>query len=223
MERSNGKHSDEVIGKIRNTGIIPVAVLHNPTEDILPLCRAVSGGGIEIIEVTLRTDGAIQAVKLAKEAYPNMLIGVGTVTDTKQAEVCEELGADFIVTPGFDEEIIRYCKKKKITIIPGCDSTTDYQSATKIGVDVVKFFPAEQSGGVGKIHALSQPYPKIGVIPTGGITLDNLEDYIRCRSVIACGASYMVNSKLIDGERWDEISELCKRTVEKIKEARENG
>ena len=132
-------------------------------------------------------------------------------------------GAKFIVTPGLDPDLVRYCQPKNLPIYPGCTTPTDYHTAYKLGLEVLKFFPAEQSGGLAKIKAMSAPFPMFKVMPTGGISLKNLAEYIKAPVICACGGSYMVTADLIDNSRWDEITELCKKSVEIVKEARNHA
>ena len=149
-----------------------------------------------------------------------MLIGAGTVLTTAQVDEAIEAGAKFIVTPGLDIEIVKYCQEKGIEIYAGCTTPTDYHAAYKLGLEVLKFFPAEQSGGLAKIKAMSAPFPMFKVMPTGGISLKNLGEYLSCPVIAACGGSYMVTADLIDNQKWDEIIDLCKKSVEIVKEAR---
>lgn len=209
---------ERVIERINKAGIIPVATVH--ASDAVSVCRALVRGGIDIIEVTFRTEDADEAIRKIKTELPDMLVGGGTVLSIEQARAAHDAGADFLVTPGFDAEIVQYCQRKKLPIFPGCVTPTEYQSAYSCGLDIIKFFPAEQSGGVAMIKALTAPYPKIRVIPTGGISLDNLGDYLGCPCVLACGGSYMVAQKLISDKAWDKIEEFCRMTVDKIKEIR---
>lgn len=131
-----------------------------------------------------------------------------------------EAGAQFIVTPGFDPELVAYCQKKNVPVFPGCTTPTDYHAALKFGLEVLKFFPAEQSGGLAKIKAMNAPFPMIKVMPTGGISLKNLKEYLASPVIAACGGSYMVTASLIEGQKWDEIISLCKQSVAIVKEAR---
>lgn len=218
----NGKFGD-ILDRIQKTGIIPVATLNDPYEHALRLCGALRGGGVNVIEVTLRTGKALEAIKEIKREYPDMLVGAGTVISAEQMKGADESGADFFVSPGSSAELFEYSKKRKLLYIPGCTTATDYQTAVGMNVGTVKFFPAEQSGGVSRIKALHAPFPSISVIPTGGISLDNIAQYMACPYVIACGGSYMVAERLIVQGLWDEISELCKKTLEKIAEVRSNG
>lgn len=209
--------------KISSIGVVPVIKLNNPETDAVPLAKALCDGGVPVAEVTFRAAGADFAIKLMKEACPEMLVGAGTVLTTEQVDKAIAAGAEFIVTPGFDPEIVAYCVEKNMPIYPGCTTPTDYHAALKFGLEVLKFFPAEQSGGLAKIKAMSAPFPMFKVMPTGGISLNNLKDYISAPVIAACGGSYMVTADLIDNHKWDEITELCRKSIEIVKEARGNG
>ena len=209
--------------KISEIGVVPVIKLNNPERDAANLAKALCEGGVPVAEVTFRAAGADIAIRLMREACPDMLVGAGTVLTTEQVDKALSAGAQFIVTPGFDPELVAYCQEKGLPIYPGCTTPTDYHAALKFGLKVLKFFPAEQSGGLAKIKAMSAPFPMFKVMPTGGISLKNLKDYLSCPVICACGGSYMVTADLIDNNKWDEIIELCKKSVEIVKEARSNG
>ena len=208
---------------ISDIGIVPVIKLSHPERDAAPLAKALCAGGVPVAEVTFRAAGADQAIQLMKEACPGMTVGAGTVTAKEHIDATVAAGGQFIVTPGFDPEIVAYCQEKNIPIFPGCTTPTDYHAALKFGLEVLKFFPAEQSGGLAKIKAMAAPFPQFKVMPTGGISLKNLAEYIKAPVIAACGGSYMVTAELIEGQKWDEITELCKKSVEIVKEARDNG
>ena len=209
--------------KISEIGVVPVIKLNNPERDAANLAKALCEGGVPVAEVTFRAAGADIAIRLMREACPDMLVGAGTVLTTEQVDKALSAGAQFIVTPGFDPELVAYCQEKGLPIYPGCTTPTDYHAALKFGLKVLKFFPAEQSGGLAKIKAMSAPFPMFKVMPTGGISLKNLKEYLSCPVICACGGSYMVTADLIDNNKWDEIIELCKKSVEIVKEARNNG
>ena len=209
--------------KVTEIGVVPVIKLNNPTRDAAPLAKALCAGGVPVAEVTFRAAGADEAIRLMKEACPDMLVGAGTVLTKEHVDKAMAAGAQFIVSPGFDPELVAYCQEKGIAVYPGCTTPTDYHAALKFGLEVVKFFPAEQSGGLSKIKAMSAPFPMFKVMPTGGISLKNLKEYLSCPVICACGGSYMVTADLIDNQKWDEITELCKQSVKIVKEARNNG
>jgi 2-dehydro-3-deoxyphosphogluconate aldolase/(4S)-4-hydroxy-2-oxoglutarate aldolase len=207
--------------KISAIGVVPVIKLNHPERDAAKLGKALSAGGVPVAEITFRAAGADTAIKLMKEACPDMLVGAGTVTTTAQIDKVIAAGGDFIVSPGFDPELVVYAQEKNIPIFPGCTTASEYQQALKFGLELIKFFPSEQSGGLAKIKALAAPFPQFKVMPTGGISLKNLADYIKAPVIAACGGSYMVTADLIDNNKWDEITELCKKSVEIVREARE--
>lgn len=209
--------------KISEIGVVPVIKLNNPERDAANLAKALCEGGVPVAEVTFRAAGADIAIRLMREACPEMLVGAGTVLTTEQVDKAISAGAQFVVTPGFDPELVAYCQEKGLPIYPGCTTPTDYHAALKFGLKVLKFFPAEQSGGLAKIKAMSAPFPMFKVMPTGGISLKNLKEYLSCPVICACGGSYMVTADLIDNNKWEEITELCKKSVEIVKEARSNG
>ena len=211
---------NELQQKVSAVGVVPVIKLTNPQRDAAPLSDALCAGGVPIAEITFRAAGADEAMRIMLERHPEMLVGAGTVLTTEQVDKTIAAGGQFVVTPGFDPEIVQYCIDKGITCFPGCTTPTDYHSAYKMGLEVLKFFPAEQSGGLAKIKAMSAPFPMFKVMPTGGISLKNLAEYSACPVIAACGGSYMCPDKLIAEGKWDEITELCKKSVEIVKEAR---
>ena len=206
--------------KISAIGVVPVIKLNHPERDAVGLAKALCAGGVPVAEVTFRAAGADKAIKLMKEACPEMLVGAGTVTTTAHIDAVIAAGGDFIVTPGFDPELVAYAQEKNIPIFPGCTTASEYHQALKFGLELIKFFPAEQSGGLAKIKALSAPFPQFKVMPTGGISLKNLKDYISAPVIAACGGSYMVTADLIDNNKWDEITDLCKKSRAIVEEAR---
>ena len=206
--------------KISEIGVVPVIKLNRPERDAAPLAKALCAGGVPVAEVTFRAAGADKAVALMKEACPEMIVGAGTVTRTEQIDATINAGGEFIVTPGFDAELVQYAQEKGIPIFPGCTTATDYHAALKFGLELIKFFPAEQSGGLAKIKALSAPFPMFKVMPTGGISLKNLKEYLSASVIAACGGSYMVTADLIDNGKWDEITALCRQSREIVEQAR---
>lgn len=214
---------DALSQKISEIGVVPVIKLNHPERDAAALGKALCAGGVPVAEITFRAAGADKAIQLMKEACPDMLIGAGTVTNTEQIDAALNAGAQFIVTPGFDAELVDYAQKKGVPIYPGCTTPTDYHAALKFGLELIKFFPAEQSGGLAKIKAMSAPFPQFKVMPTGGVSLKNLKEYLSSPVIAACGGSYMVTADLIDNQKWDEIIDLCEKSVKIVKEARGNG
>ena len=211
---------DSIFEKISSIGVVPVIKLNNPEKDAPGLAKALCDGGVPVAEVTFRAAGAAKGIKLMSEAQPDMLVGAGTVMCEAQVDEAIEAGAKFIVSPGLDVELVKYCQKKGIAVFPGCTTPTDYHAAYRLGLKVLKFFPAEQSGGLAKIKAMSAPFPMFKVMPTGGISLKNLGEYLACPTICACGGSYMVTADLIDNQKWDKITALCKESVKIVKEVR---
>ncbi len=211
---------NELQKKISEIGVVPVIKLSNPQRDAKPLADALCAGGVPVAEVTFRAAGAAEAIRIMAESHPEMMVGAGTVMTTEHVDQTIAAGGKFVVTPGLDIEIVKYCQEKGITCFPGCTTPTDYHAAYKLGLEVLKFFPAEQSGGLAKIKAMAAPFPMFKVMPTGGISLKNLGEYAASSVICACGGSYMVTADLIENGKWDEITELCKKSVQIVKEAR---
>ena len=211
---------NELQKKISAIGVVPVIKLSDPMHDAKPLADALCAGGVPVAEVTFRAAGAADAIRIMTESHPEMIVGAGTVLTTAQVDETIAAGGQFVVTPGLDLEIVDYCIQKGITVFPGCTTPTDYHAAYKRDLKVLKFFPAEQSGGLAKIKAMAAPFPMFKVMPTGGVSLKNLADYAACPIIAACGGSYMCPDKLITEGKWDEITELCRKSVEIVKEAR---
>ena len=208
-----------VLEKIKKMGIVPVVVIENE-KDAVPLADALCNGGLACAEVTFRTAAAGEAIRLMKEAHPEMLVGAGTVLTVDQVDRAVQAGAEFIVSPGFDPEIVDYCLKKEIPVLPGCISPSEVAQAVKRGLKTVKFFPAEQAGGVAMIKAMAAPYTGIKFMPTGGINAKNLEDYLSFDKIVCCGGSWMVKGELVKAGAFDKIKELtaeARNLVESIR------
>ncbi|MDO5478853.1 MAG: bifunctional 4-hydroxy-2-oxoglutarate aldolase/2-dehydro-3-deoxy-phosphogluconate aldolase [Clostridia bacterium] len=201
-----------MLKKISDIGIVPVIKI-NDVEKAVPLAKALIDGGLPIAEITFRTEAAEEAIKRVSEAFPEMLVGAGTVLTIEQAQRAKNAGAKFIVSPGFNPKVVSWCLENDIIPTPGCTSPTEIEQALELGLKVVKFFPAEQSGGIDKIKALSAPYGNLKFIPTGGIGLDNLTTYITNKKILACGGSFMVKEDYIENGEWDKITELTKKAV----------
>lgn len=194
-------------------GVVPVVVLED-VKDALPLAAALVEGGLPCAEVTFRTEAAEESIRLMSEKYPEMLVGAGTVLTIEQVDRAVTAGAKFIVSPGFDPEIVDYCLEKKIPVFPGCVTPSEVAQAVKRGLQVVKFFPAEQAGGVAMIKAMEAPYTMVKFMPTGGISAKNLADYLSFGKILCCGGSWMVKGDLIKNGEFDKIRELTKEAVE---------
>lgn len=198
--------------KIKEYGLVPVVVI-NRVEDALPLAKALVEGGLPVAEVTFRTKAAKDAIKAMSKEYPDMLIGAGTVLTTTQVDEAINAGAKFIVSPGFDGEVVDYCLAKNVPVMPGIVTPSELMMAIKKGLNIVKFFPAEISGGVAAIKNLAAVFPGVSFMPTGGINEKNLADYLACNKVIACGGTWMVNGKLIDAGDFETIKAKTKEAV----------
>ncbi len=205
--------------QFKDLGLVPVVVLEK-TADALPLAKALVAGGLPCAEVTFRTEVAAECIKLMIRDYPEMLVGAGTVLTTVQVDQAVEAGAKFIVSPGFDPEIVDYCLEKKIPVFPGCVTPSEVAQAVKRGLKIVKFFPAEQAGSLAMIKAMAAPYNAIRFMPTGGINLKNLKDYLSCDKILCCGGSWMVKNEMILKGEFDKIETLVKEAKEKADEIR---
>lgn len=197
---------------IHNMGIVPVVVLQD-AKDAAPLAEALCDGGLPCAEVTFRTDAAEKSIAIMTAKYPEMLVGAGTVLTIDQVDRAVNAGAKFIVSPGFDPEIVDYCLDKNIPVFPGCITPSEVAQAVKRGLKVVKFFPAESFGGMATIKAIAAPYTGLKFMPTGGINAKNLGNYLNCDEIIACGGSWMVKSDLIKDGKFDEIKRLTREAV----------
>ena len=187
--------------------VVPVVVLNN-VKDAAPLAKALVEGGLPCAEVTFRTDAAAESIRIMTEAYPDMLVGAGTVLTTEQVDRAVEAGAKFIVSPGFDPEIVDYCIGKNVPVFPGCISPSEVAQAVKRGLKIVKFFPAEQSGGLAMIKAMAAPYNMLKFMPTGGINTKNLKEYLACDKILCCGGSWMVKGDMVEAGEFDKIQKL---------------
>ena len=205
--------------RFEDFGVVPVVVLDD-VKDALPLAKALTEGGLPCAEVTFRTEGAEESIKVMAEAYPDMVVGAGTVLTIEQVDAAVKAGAKFIVSPGFDPEIVDYCLEKEIPIFPGCVTPSEVAQAVKRGLKVVKFFPAEPAGGVAMIKAMAAPYHQLRFMPTGGIGTQNLKDYLGFDKIICCGGSWMVKADLIKNGEFEKICKLTKEAKELAKSIR---
>jgi 2-dehydro-3-deoxyphosphogluconate aldolase/(4S)-4-hydroxy-2-oxoglutarate aldolase len=206
---------NEVLTKICGIGIIPVIKIED-TEDAVPLAKVLINGGIPVAEITFRAVGADKAIKAIKEACPEMIVGAGTVLNIEQVKAAAEAGAQFVVSPGFNMKTVDYCNSIGMPITPGCTTASEIEQAIELGLQVVKFFPAEQSGGLDKMKALAGPFGSIHFIPTGGIDLKNLATYLSFDKVIACGGSFMAKEEYIKNKEWDKVSALSRQAIDII-------
>lgn len=206
---------------IQKMGVVPVVVL-NDAKDAVPLARALCEGGLPCAEVTFRTDAAEESIRIVTTEFPEMLVGAGTVLTTGQVDRAVAAGSKFIVSPGFDPEIVDYCLEKEIPVFPGCITPSEVALAVRRGLKIVKFFPAEQFGGVAAIKALTAPYVGLKFMPTGGVNAKNLESYLSCDKIVACGGSWMVKGDLIKAGKFDEIKAMTEEAVKLVAEIRNN-
>lgn len=209
----------EMEEKLQKIGIIPVVVL-NQEEDALPLGKALLEGGLPCAEVTFRTDAAEGAIKRMTEEIPELLVGAGTVLTTEQVDRAVKAGAKFIVSPGLNPRVVQYCQRNGIPVVPGVATPSEIEQALDLGLNVVKFFPAEPSGGLKMIEAMGAAYTKLKFMPTGGINGENVKAYLKSDKILACGGSWMVKGNLIAEGKFDRITELCRETAEIVKEIR---
>ncbi|MCA2016651.1 bifunctional 4-hydroxy-2-oxoglutarate aldolase/2-dehydro-3-deoxy-phosphogluconate aldolase [Vibrio tritonius] len=200
--------------QLSNIKVVPVIAIKDASKAV-KLAQVLSENGLPCAEVTFRTDAAVEAIKHIREAYPNMLIGAGTVLTPQQVDQAIDAGVDFIVSPGFNPTTVKYCQQRDITIIPGINSPSLVEQAMEMGLKTLKFFPAEPSGGVSMLKAMSAVYP-VKFMPTGGVNPKNVKDYLALPAVIACGGTWMVPNDLIDNEKWDELAALVKQVAEVI-------
>ncbi len=201
-----------VLTEISKIGIVPVVALDD-AKDARPLAKALCEGGLSCAEITFRTAAAEEAIKIMTAEFPDMLIGAGTVLTTQQVDKAISAGAKFIVSPGFNPNTVKYCLEKDIPVVPGCSSPSDIEQALELGLDVVKFFPAEAAGGLKMIKAMSAPYGGVKFMPTGGINTSNLTQYLDFNKIIACGGSWMVDKALIKEGNFEAIKELTHTAV----------
>lgn len=192
-------------------GVIPVIALDD-AQKAVKLAQVLIENGLPCAEVTFRTAQAAQAIASMREAYPEILIGAGTVLTPAQVDAAIDAGADFIVSPGFNPTTVRYCQQRQIAVIPGINTPSLVEQAMEMGLKTLKFFPAEPSGGTAMLKAMSAVYP-VRFMPTGGINPQNIKEYLNIPSVLACGGTWMVPNQLIDGEKWDELAALIKEVA----------
>ena len=207
----------DINAKIESLKLVPVVVLED-AKDALPLAKALIDGGLPVAEVTFRTAAAADSIRAISEAYPEMLVGAGTVTNLEQAKTAVAAGAKFLVTPGFSDEVTRYAVENDIPIFPGTCTPTEVMQAMGYGLKVVKFFPASQYGGLNTIKALAGPFPAMRFMPTGGINAGNVKEYLADKHIIACGGSWMVKGDLIAAGKFDEIQRLTQEAVALVSE-----
>ena len=203
--------------RLRAIKIVPVIALER-AEDAVPLGHALQKNGIPVAEITFRSAAAIDAIRRLRDALPDILIGAGTVLNAAQAKAAQQAGADFIVSPGFNPNTVKACQDMDIPITPGINNPTAIEAALEHGIDTVKYFPAEASGGIPMLKALLAPYAMLKIMPTGGINAKNIRDYLAIKNVIACGGSWMVEKSLLAAQNWTEVERLGKEAVALVQE-----
>ena len=205
--------------QLKKIGIIPVVVL-NDAKDALPLAERLVKGGLPCAEVTFRTEAAEESIRQIAKAFPDMIVGAGTVLNIEQADRAIDAGAKFIVSPGLNPKVTEYVLKKGVPMTPGVCTPTEIEAAMEFGLDVVKFFPAEPSGGLKMIKALAAPYVGLQFMPTGGINAEIVRDYLKYDRIVACGGSWMVSASLVKEGKFDEIEQMVREAAAIVKEIR---
>ena len=210
---------NDTLRQIGKTGIVPVVVL-NKADDAQPLAESLIKGGLPCAEVTFRTDAAEESIRAIAKKFPEMFVGAGTILTPEQADRAVDAGAKFIVSPGFNPKVVEHCISKGYPVTPGIMTPTELEMALGFGLDVVKFFPTENAGGLKMIKAMSAPYTMMKFMPTGGINANNVKDYIACDKILACGGSWMVKGDLINAGNFAEIERLTREASNIVKEIR---
>jgi len=209
----------EILNQFQKLGVIPVVVLDD-AKDAEALARALCNGGLPCAEVTFRTDAAEESIRIMAEKFPDMLVGAGTVLTIEQVDRAIAAGAKFIVSPGFNPKVVRYCIEKNIPVTPGVQTPSEIEQALELGLDVVKFFPAEPAGGLKMIKALSGPYVNLKFIPTGGVSTKNAPEYLAFDKILAVGGSWVAKKELVNAGKFDEIETITRESVAMVKAAR---
>ncbi len=204
---------NKVLEEISKIGIVPVIALDR-VEDAEPLAKALIDGGLPCAEVTFRTDAAEESIRIMASKFPELLVGAGTVLTTEQVDRAVNAGAKFIVSPGLNPKVVKYCVEKGIPVTPGTANPSDVEVAIELGLEVVKFFPAEAAGGLNMIKSMAAPYTNMKFMPTGGINAANLTSYLDFGKIIACGGSWMVNKDMMKNGDFDGIKKLTQQAVD---------
>lgn len=202
-----------MIEKLSMAGIVPVIKVES-ADDAVPLCRALSDGGLPVAEITFRSDAAEEAIRRVHRELPDVILGAGTVLTCEQVDRAVAAGATYIVSPGLNAEVVKHCQQVGVPIVPGCSNPSDIELALSLGLATVKFFPAEALGGLALIKAMSAPYGNVRFLPTGGVNEKNLLDYLGFSKVVACGGSWMVDQKAIEQKDWSRIESLTRSAVQ---------
>ena len=210
---------NKILEQLSSYGVVPVVVL-NDVKDAEPLAKAMVEGGLPVAEVTFRTDAAEESIRIMSEKYPEMLVGAGTVLTIDQVDRAVAAGAKFIVSPGFDPEIVDYCIEKGYPVCPGVTTASEMAQGVKRGLEVLKFFPAESFGGLGTIKALTAAYTSVKIMPTGGLNAKIVKEYLASNKILACGGSWMVKGTMIEAGEFDKIKEMTAEAAAIVKEIR---
>ncbi|MBR4183935.1 MAG: bifunctional 4-hydroxy-2-oxoglutarate aldolase/2-dehydro-3-deoxy-phosphogluconate aldolase [Lachnospiraceae bacterium] len=210
---------EELKSKFRKIGIIPVVVLED-AKDARPLGEALLEGGLPAAEVTFRTDAAEESIAIMSKEFPELYVGAGTVLTKDQADRAVAAGAKFIVAPGLNPNVVDHCIQKGYAVAPGVQTPSEMERAMEFGLDFVKFFPAENAGGLSMIKACAAPYTALTFMPTGGINKDNVRDYLAYNRIVACGGTWMVKGDLIKSGDFAKIRELAREAADIVKEVR---
>ena len=220
MSRREEMSRDEaVMNRLSETGIIPVVVMED-SSDAAALGDALTRGGLNAAEVTFRTAAAEGAIRSLKREYPDLLCGAGTILSIEQAKTAADAGAEFVVSPCFDKEVVEYCLREGIPVCPGIQTPTELNEAIKLGLSHVKFFPAENAGGLGMIKSLGAVFRQVKFMPTGGINAGNVEAYLKTKNIFCCGGSWMVKSDMIKNKDFDTIYRLVKEAADIVADVR---
>ncbi|GAA7994271.1 bifunctional 4-hydroxy-2-oxoglutarate aldolase/2-dehydro-3-deoxy-phosphogluconate aldolase [Helicobacter pylori] len=203
---------DKIIEVLQISPIIPVVVIEN-IKDAVPLAQSLIEGGVQIIEVTLRSSCALEAIELIAKNVPKMRVGAGTILNPTQLEQAQNRGAEFLISPGLTIKLLEYAKKKDMPLIPGVSSSSEVMQALELGYNALKFFPAEYCGGVKLLNAFNGPFKGVKFCPTGGISADNMHSYLNLENVLCVGGSWLTPKNLIQNKEWDKITEICKRSL----------
>ncbi|NHA45856.1 bifunctional 4-hydroxy-2-oxoglutarate aldolase/2-dehydro-3-deoxy-phosphogluconate aldolase [Helicobacter pylori] len=203
---------DKIIEILQISPIVPVVVVEN-IKDAVPLAQSLIEGGIPIIEVTLRSSCALEAIELIAKNVPKMRVGAGTILNPTQLEQAQNRGAEFLISPGLTIKLLEHAKKKDMPLIPGVSSSSEVMQALELGYNALKFFPAEYCGGVKLLNAFNGPFKGVKFCPTGGVSVDNMRSYLNLENVLCVGGSWLTPKNLIQNKEWDKITEICKRAL----------
>ncbi|WRG08635.1 bifunctional 4-hydroxy-2-oxoglutarate aldolase/2-dehydro-3-deoxy-phosphogluconate aldolase [Helicobacter pylori] len=203
---------DKIIEVLQISPIVPVVVIEN-IKDAVPLAQSLIEGGIPIIEVTLRSSCALEAIELIAKNVPKMHVGAGTILNLTQLEQAQNRGAEFLISPGLTIKLLEHAKKKNMPLIPGVSSSSEVMQALEWGYSALKFFPAEYCGGVKLLNAFNGPFKGVKFCPTGGISADNMRSYLNLENVLCVGGSWLTPKNLVQNKEWDKITEICKRAL----------